>query len=128
MMRWKSNKFNVAPPEQRKANGKVYASKAEKEYAMWCQACLSHGAFRMVLEQVTLSLGVPENKYRPDFFIVYADGSYEFIDVKGVETAAFRKTVKLWQAYGPCRLRVVKRKGKSFSTAYVVEGGKEWKP
>jgi hypothetical protein len=76
-----------------------------------------------VLEQVSIWLGVPENTYRPDFFIIFADGSYEFVDVKGVETAAFKKTVRLWKAYGPCRLRVVKRKGKGFATAYVVEKG-----
>lgn len=124
-MQWKS-KYRVAPPEQRRAFGKTYASKAEMEYAQWCRACLSNHAFRMVLEQVPLWLGVPENTYRPDFFIVFADGTYEFVDVKGVETAAFRKTVKLWEAYGPCRLRIVKKKGDGFSTAYVVEGGKQW--
>lgn len=126
-MRWKS-KFRVAPPDQRRAFGKTYASKAEKDYAEWCFAMVGAGAFRLVLEQVTLWLGVPENTYRPDFFIVYADGTYEFIDVKGVETAAFKKTVRLWESYGPCNLRVVKRSGIQFKTAYVVAGGKQWLP
>jgi hypothetical protein len=121
-MPWKS-KFNVSPPDQRRSFGRTYASKAEKEYADWCRACHSSGAFQLVLEQVSIWLGVPENTYRPDFFIIFADGSYEFVDVKGVETAAFKKTVRLWKAYGPCRLRVVKRKGKGFATAYVVEKG-----
>lgn len=121
-MSWKS-KYRVAPPEQRKAFGKTYASKAEREYAEWCYAMRDAGAFRLVIEQVTLWLGVPENTYRPDFFIVNADGSYEFIDVKGVETAAFKKVKKLWAAYGPCNLRILKKSGKSFVTSQVITGG-----
>jgi hypothetical protein len=126
-MRW-ANKYRVAPADQRKAFGKTYASKAEREYAELCHAMVKAGAFRFVLEQVTLWLGVPENTYRPDFFVMYADGTYAFVDVKGMETPAFKKTVKLWHAYGPCRLLVVKKSGKNFKTAYVVEGGSTWQP
>lgn len=124
-MPWKS-KYRVAPPDQRRAFGRTYASKAEKEYAEWLYRAVALREVRLVLEQVSVWLGVPENTYRPDFFVVNGDGSHEFIDVKGVETAAFRRIVRLWESYGPCGLRIVKKKGKQFVTAYVVEGGSAW--
>ena len=126
-MPWKS-KYRVAPPEQRKAFGKVYASKAEKEYAEWLFAFRNSGVHRLVLEQTTLWLGVPENLYRPDFFVINGDGDPYFVDVKGVETQQFRKVKKLWAAYGPAPLHIVKKKGRAFVTAEIIEGGMAWKP
>jgi predicted RecB family nuclease len=125
MQPWKS-KFNVSPPDQRRAFGRTYASKAEKEYAEFLYRAVALRDVRLVLEQVGVWLGVPENTYRPDFFVVNGDGSYEFVDVKGVETPAFKRIVRLWESYGPCSLRVIRKKGKSFATAYVVEGGNAW--
>lgn len=125
-MPWKS-KYRVAPPEARRAFGKTYASKAEKEYAEWLYGLRNAGVHRLVLEQTTLWLGVPENVYRPDFFVIDGDGSAYFVDVKGVETQQFRKVKRLWAAYGPAALHVVKRKGRGFVTAEVIEGGMAWK-
>lgn len=126
-MRWR-NRYNVAPPEERRVRGKTYASKAERQYADRMYALRDAGVVRLVLEQTTLWLGVPENTYRPDFFVIEADGTAYFVDVKGVETQAFRKTKKLWAAYGPAPLHIVKKKKHEFLTAQVIEGGMAWKP
>ena len=78
----------------------------------------------ILIEQPKVQLGCPENVYIPDFFVVdptATDHVYKFIDVKGVETPAFKKNRKLWKAYGPCALEIVTKKGKSWNYE-IVEG------
>ena len=85
--------------------GRSYASKAEAVHAM-----------RLVLDtdvdwwlrQVGVDLG-EDTRYRADF-LVYEHGGYVYaVDVKGMETPAFRKIKKLWAKYGPVDLHVVHR-------------------
>jgi hypothetical protein len=100
--------------------GRTYASKAERLYAEILWNRLRAGTIQVLIEQPTLWLGVPENVYRPDFFVLENGHAY-FIDVKGVETQAFRKVLKLWASYGQCPLHVVKRSGMKFVTDRVVQ-------
>lgn len=114
------NKFNVAPKEQRTHNGKVYASKAEAEYAAVIGLSLRAGAILCVQEQPCVTLGLPELKYIPDFLITNNDGSKFYVDVKGMETPIFRKNKKLWAKYGPGQLHIVKKSGKRFKPVEII--------
>ena len=101
--------------------GRTYASKAERLYAEVLWNHFQMGVIQVLIEQPTLWLGVPENVYRPDFFVIQ-DGTPRFVDVKGVETPAFRKVKKLWSSYGQCDLHIIKRKGSKFHLAEVIGG------
>jgi len=122
VQRRRSHKYNVAAPEARRWNGRLYASKAEREYAQQLHFLLESHVIQLIQEQPTLSLGVPENVYRPDFRVVQ-DGEERYIDVKGVETAMFRRACKLWAAYGPAPLHIIKKKGARFITDRVIGRG-----
>ena len=104
----RGNKYNVAPASERVFQGRTYASKAERLYAEILWSRLKQRTIQLLIEQPTLWLGVPENVYRPDFFVM-VNGQCQFIDVKGVETPAFRKVKKLWASYGQCPLHIIKR-------------------
>ena len=112
------NKYRVAPKALRTdANGKVYASKAEMLYA--AQLRLMGVPFT---EQPRIKLGDTGIVYVPDFY-VHAGGVPEYVDVKGVQTAAFRIKKKLWKLYGPDTLRIVKRDHGRFVTVEIVPKG-----
>lgn len=115
------NKYRVSAPEARTFNGKVYASKAECMYAQELALRLRAGELAEVVEQPRLWLGVVENIYVPDFLIIpFGDAMPYYIDVKGVETAAFKKNKKLWAKYGRLQLRIVKRSGNGFKTTETI--------
>lgn len=117
----RGNKYNVAPASERVFQGRTYASKAERLYAEILWGRLKQRTIQLLIEQPTLWLGVPENVYRPDFFVM-VNGQCQFIDVKGVETPAFRKVKKLWASYGQCPLHIIKRKGSKFHLIEVIGG------
>lgn len=123
MRRPYGNKYGVAPKEARTWEGRTYASKAEMQYAQKLDALVRMGVLASVKPQPTVELGVPENKYRPDFICQTPEGAAYFVDVKGHETAKFKHDKKLWAAYGPAPLHIVKRKGRSFTTVEIIEGG-----
>lgn len=108
-MNKRRGKYNVAPKEQRTFMGRVYASKAEAQYAHVLHLTLLAGEIRDVEEQPRTELGVPENVYIPDFLVTNMDGSKHYVDVKGMETPIFRRNKKLWASYGPGKLLIVKR-------------------
>lgn len=93
------------------------------EYAMQLHFLYAAGSIQILIEQPKVQLGCPENVYIPDFFVVDIEGTpkYKYIDVKGVETPAFKKNKKLWKAYGPCPLDIVKKNGKAWKRE-VIEG------
>jgi len=120
------NKFKVAPAKERTANGRVYASKAEMLYANMLYDQMRAGEIIEVIEQPSLWLGVPENKYRPDFLIVPAGAARPYyVDVKGMETSQFKHVKKLWAKYGRLDLQIVKRKGDKFVTLEVISNEAE---
>lgn len=115
------NKYRVSPPDQRRWNGRTYASKAEMRRAQELHGLKDAGVYLEVVDQPSLWLGVPENTYRPDFLVI-APGEAYYEDVKGAETTAFKRIKKLWASYGRLPLRIVKAKGKRFETVEVIPG------
>ena len=121
----KKNKYNVSPPEDRRYNGRTYASKAEMRYAMLLYQLRDNGDIIDFVEQPRLWLGVPENKYVPDFLVIPESSISvypHYVDVKGFYTPAFKRVVKLWKAYGILDLVVIKPTKTSFKTAEVIDG------
>lgn len=100
------SKYHAKKAEYR---GESYDSLAEAAYARHLDAEIERGAILWYLRQPKFSLGVPENVYRPDFLVI-AEAWVAADDVKGTETAKFRRDRKLWLKYGPCPLRVVRLK------------------
>lgn len=48
--------------------------------------------------------------YAADFRVTYADGRVEIVDVKGMETAAFKDKRKIWEYQNPeLELKVIRR-------------------
>ena len=115
------SKYNVSKPAARTFDGKVYASKAEMLYAkMLAEELLAgDGHILDVIEQPRVSLGCRENVYVPDFLIVPISGRPYFVDVKGMETPAFKKNVNLWRRYGRLPLHIVTRAGSKWNTRIV---------
>jgi len=69
--------------------------------------------------QVTFRLSAAEITYRADF--TYTEyGRMVAEDFKGVETERFRIIKKLWQHYGPCLLRITKRRGTRVLTVQEI--------
>lgn len=121
----KRSKYNVAPAEDRRWNGRAYDSKAEMLYAIHLEEQRALGVLIEIVAQPRIWLGVPENVYVPDFLVIPAEGFGEahYIDVKGVETQQFKKVKKLWKAYGRIPLKIVVQKGRSFVTNEIIKRG-----
>ena len=89
-------------------NGVKYRSKAEALRARDLDLDVAGGLIRFWLGQPKFRLGVPENVYVADFLVIALHDAW-VEDVKGVETDKFRRDKRLWLAYGPCPLRVLRR-------------------
>lgn len=85
---------------------------SQAELARWkvLEAKLAAGVIKFLYPHPRFRLGVPENVYVADSLVVDADGCVRVEDVKGSETAKFRKDRRLWKAYGQCDLWVIKGK------------------
>lgn len=103
----KPDKFNRGPAAARRWNGRTYGSLAEMKYAKRLLLLRESGHVLVVIEQPRLWLGVHQNVYVPDFFVVERNGGHYFVDVKGASTAKWRRDMRLWIEWGPCSLRVV---------------------
>lgn len=126
MARRKSNKFNVSAPALRTWRHKTYASLAECRYAQQLEVLRGPDKIEFVREQPRLTLGHPLNVYVPDFLIYYRDGRRIFVDVKGAETAKFRKNKKLWAMHGPAPLHIVRETSPCrFSTTEIIPQGSD---
>jgi len=101
----RTNKYGA---KKTACEGITYDSKAEAARAGRHAMSLRAGLIRGWTRQVTFRLGVPENVYRCDFLVFHLDGTVDAEDVKGQELAKFKRDKKLWAAYGPCRLLIVK--------------------
>lgn len=123
------SKYNIDNSASGKAKrtfmGRTYDSIAECEYARALWGRMEFGDIRDVIPQPCVQLG-EDTVYRPDFFVVggLIAGSRDcyYVDVKGKETANFRRNKKLWRKYGRLPLHIVKKKGGSFEIVEVVNG------
>ena len=100
----KRHKYNVAAPDKRTFKGVTYDSRAEMEYAAMLDLEHRNGDVVAWSRQPSFLLG--DTRYRADFLVTYHTEPV-VIDVKGVETPAFRKVKKLWKQYGQLVLAVV---------------------
>lgn len=105
------NKFNAK--RSLGWGGRMFDSTAERQFVDELKLReVAHDVEKIDLQPVVhLVAGIT---YRPD--VVHTDlrtGERIFTDVKGVETPEFRMKAKLWGIFGPGRLQIVKRAGRS---------------
>jgi hypothetical protein len=74
----------------KRTNG--YASKREADYAGLLQLQKNTGVVLDWLEQVPIKL--PGTKYVVDFMVIYPGGKVKFVEVKGMETPAWRAKMR----------------------------------
>ena len=104
----KPNKYGAEPTV---SGGIRYDSKLEARRAMQLQLMQEAGEIWFFIAQPKFRLGVPENVYVADFLVLASDRRVWVEDVKGRETAKFRRDKKLWARYGPCELHIITRHG-----------------
>lgn len=117
------SKYKVAPAEDRQYLGRTFGSKAEMEYCKHLETEVSMREIQGYICQPRFWLGVPENVYIPDFLVIewaYLQKAPYAVDVKGVETAKFKRDKKLWAKYGWVDLHIVKKQGAKFKTVEVI--------
>lgn len=106
------HKYGVSAPEDRTYNGVVYDSKAEAGQALELDILVRSGSVKEWFRQIPFPL-VVEGKLIctlvVDFRIVYKGGTVVNLEIKGVETAAYRIKLKLFRAlYPTTELKVVR--------------------
>ena len=101
-MMTRRNKYNAVRTEYK---GRNYDSKAEAAYAHGLDVLLMAGQLRYVSPQPVFYLA--GNSYRANFLVEDNDGKLVVVDVKGMDTAAFKRIKKNWQAVGPSMPLVV---------------------
>lgn len=105
-------------------NGVMYASKAEALRAYELDLMVKADRIAWWIGQPRFRLGCPENVYVADSLVI-GYGELWVEDVKGRETAKFRRDKRLWAKYGPCELRIVRgRKVESIMPDHLVKGSK----
>ena len=112
---WSKQKSTRKPPKKKskyrnvrcEVDGLKFDSKAEGRYYSQLKLRILAGEVLYFLRQVPFDLpgGV---KYRVDFQVFLADGSVEYIDVKGAETAMFILKKKQVEALYPVEIICVK--------------------
>jgi len=104
-------KFRNTPTEYK---GERYDSKGEAALSQRLDYLIETHLIQVKLRQVSICLGVPEFRVRPDFFLVLpivggsTSRNFCFVDYKGKATQAFQKTIPLWLQHGPCPLILVR--------------------
>ena len=118
----KPNKFGAKPQTY---NDRWYASKAEMLRAEELDLLVHAGDVEWWIPQPIFLLPDGINKYTADFLVFYLGipdsdwGACWVEEVKGRETTAFRKNVKLWEKHGPMPLHILKRKGGRWETTII---------
>lgn len=102
--RGKGSKFKNEPVIYR---GVRYDSKAEARRAEQLDEMLQAGEILFWMGQPKFRLGHHLNVYKPDFLVV-GPGWVRAEDVKGMETAKFKRDRKLWADCGQCPLWIIK--------------------
>ena len=100
------NKYHAVQTEY---SGIRYASKAEAGRAGILDLLVRSGEIRWWLRQVPIDIGEPgvDRPFRVDFLVCDKTGKIYAEDVKGVETASFRRHKKQWNLRGPFPLHVI---------------------
>lgn len=123
----KRHKYGIAAKEKRTYKGVVYDSRAESIRAAELDLIFPNHRCGFWLRQVPIQLG-PDRLWRADFMCCERrqalDDMYKQIwyeDVKGVETAAFKRVLKLWKKYmkGGPPLHILKRQSTAWTTEII---------
>ena len=103
----RKHKFKAEP---RREGDMYFASQAE--FFRWQELKLLEraGAISNLEFQPSFELSKAKIKYRADY-AYDQDGEHIIEDINGVWQPRFRVIFQLWEYYGPCKLRVTKRKG-----------------
>ena len=113
------NKYNRKRVQDN--DGYWYDSIAERDYAVDVLLPLQQsGHISDLTRQEMIKLSAANIGYKPDFSYT-ENGRRVYVDVKGFETPEFRLKARLWRAYGPGPLRIVKRAGKNSGFKTVKE-------
>lgn len=88
-------------------DGRKFASRAEARYYDMLKLRLASGEVVMFLPQVAFPLP-GGTKYVCDFMEFHADGTVHVVDVKGMETPAFKAKKKQVEALYPVTIEVVR--------------------
>lgn len=110
-----TNKYGVAPKDERTYDGVVYDSKAEKIYAEALDLREKSGDILGWVRQITVRLG-SDSWTRIDFLVFIDINHTELVEIKGFETPRFKEVRRLWAKYGPGPLFIKKRKGNGWTT------------
>ncbi len=110
----RKSKYNVADKSERMYNGKVYDSKLERDYRVHLELLKSaanpNEKVIEIKEQHRLAVtikGIHICNYVLDFAVAYADGRFEYIDVKGVRTAIYKLKKKMVEAHYEIKIKEV---------------------
>jgi len=103
--------------------GRTYASKAEAQRAAELDMLKRAGEIVSWRPQPRYTLGCDENVYIADFEIQWTNTYVTTEDVKGVETAKFKRDKKLWRRYANHRLVILKRVGGTWQKQIVEPQG-----
>lgn len=103
--RYIKHKFGAVKTER---DGITFASKLEAAYYDELKLMKHAGLVLFFLRQVPFHLpgGV---KYVCDFQVFYADGTVDFVDVKGMETPEFIAKKRMVEALYPVKINVKKK-------------------
>ena len=101
----KQNKYNARPTTYK---GRHYDSRAEAEYAQLLDNLKETEIIHLWMRQPAFDLG-EDTRYRADFLVIETTGEFYAVDIKGMETASWKKTKRLWKKYGEMPLRVIKK-------------------
>ncbi len=115
----KPHKYGAKPTTY---NGVKYPSQVEARRARQLDILVKCSDVRSWSRHPVVTLGCPENTYRPDFHVLPHIGMGWYEEVKGAELKSWRRNKRLWKRYGPCDLRVLKWNGSSWNVE-VVPGG-----
>ena len=102
---YRKSKYNAKRTEY---NGHTYDSIREAAYARTLDILKQAGEVVQWIPQVPFRLP-GKTRYVCDFLVFYADGRAEFVDVKGMETPAFKAKKKMVEElYAPIEIKIVK--------------------
>lgn len=99
------NKFNATAT---RVDGILFASKLEASYYCYLKILKRIGEVKYWLCQPPFILP-GGRKYRCDFQVFYANGTVEYVDVKGRETEGFKLKKSIVENLYPVEIKIVKK-------------------
>lgn len=112
--------------------GRIYASTVEYQRAIELDLLIRSGDVTAWIPQVKVQLG-EDFKTTVDFLVFSHRSAPDglswsaawFEEVKGVEMPSFRTVRRLWIKYGPCAMKILKRKGSGWRAEWLEPNRKD---